>query len=222
MTRPVLIAPSMLSSDFARLADESARMKECGADWLHIDVMDGHFVPNLTLGPPVVKALRKVTDLPLDCHLMISDPETYTPQFIEAGADGVTFHVEATQDPHALAKSIRAAGKRAGVSIKPNTPVGAAIELLDDVDMVLVMTVEPGFGGQAYMADMGAKIAALHEAIAGRPIDIQVDGGLDPETVKHAASKGANVIVAGSSVFKAPDAAAAIAALRAGAEGALS
>ncbi len=217
MTRPVLIAPSILSADFARLAEEAARMEACGADWLHVDVMDGHFVPNLTIGPPVVKALRRVTKLPLDCHLMITDPATYGPQFLDAGADGVTFHVEVEGDHRALLRRIRAAGKRAGLSVKPRTPVDAVLPYLDDLDMVLVMTVEPGFGGQAYMADMAPKIAALRAAIGARPIDIQVDGGLDPETVRHAASHGANVIVAGSAVFRAADPAQAIAALREGA-----
>jgi ribulose-phosphate 3-epimerase len=217
MSRPPIIAPSILSADFARLAEEARRMAECGADWLHVDVMDGHFVPNLTIGPPVVQALRKVTKLPLDCHLMITDPATYAPQFIAAGADGVTFHIEVPGDHVALCRSIRKAGKRAGVAIKPRTPVDGALALLDEVDMVLVMTVEPGFGGQKYMADMAPKIRALRAAIGERPIDIQVDGGLDPETVKHAAAAGANCIVAGSAVFRAKDPRVAIEALREGA-----
>ncbi|MBX3466953.1 MAG: ribulose-phosphate 3-epimerase [Planctomycetes bacterium] len=219
MTRPIIIAPSILSSDFARLAEEAARMEAAGADWLHVDVMDGHFVPNLTIGPPVVKALRQVTTLPLDCHLMITDPHTYGPQFLEAGADLVTFHVEVEGDLRALCRTIRAAGKRAGVAVRPRTPLDRVLPLLDDLDMVLVMTVEPGFGGQAYMRDMAPKLEALRAAIGDRPIDVQVDGGLNPETVRHAASLGANVIVAGSAVFRAPDPAAAIAALRDGARG---
>ncbi|MCO5166956.1 MAG: ribulose-phosphate 3-epimerase [Planctomycetes bacterium] len=219
MTRPIIIAPSILSSDFARLAEEAARMEAAGADWLHVDVMDGHFVPNLTIGPPVVKALRKVTKLPLDCHLMISDPHTYGPQFIEAGADVVTFHVEVEGDLRALCRAIRAAGKRAGVAVRPRTPLDRVLPLLDDLDMVLVMTVEPGFGGQAYMWDIAPKLEALRAAIGDRPIDVQVDGGLNPETVRHAAGLGANVIVAGSAVFRAPDPAQAIAALREGARG---
>lgn len=220
MTRPIIIAPSILSSDFARLAEEAARMEAAGADWLHVDVMDGHFVPNLTIGPPVVKALRQVTTLPLDCHLMITDPHTYGPQFLEAGADLVTFHVEVEGDLRALCRTIRAAGKRAGVAVRPRTPLDRVLPLLDDLDMVLVMTVEPGFGGQAYMRDMAPKLEALRAAIGDRPIDVQVDGGLNPETVRHAAGLGANVIVAGSAVFRAPDPAAAIAALRDGARGA--
>ncbi len=219
MARPVRVAPSILSADFARLADEAARMEQAGADWLHVDVMDGHFVPNLTIGAPVVKALRRVTKLPLDCHLMIDEPARYTPDFLEAGADGITFHVEAQGDPRATARAIRAGGARAGLALRPKTPVDAALELLDELDMVLVMTVEPGFGGQAYMPDMEPKLRALAAAIGERPIDIQVDGGLTPNTVGHAAGAGANVIVAGSAVFRAPDATEAVAALRRGAGG---
>lgn len=217
MARPILIAPSILSSDFARLAEEAARMAACGADWLHVDVMDGHFVPNLTVGPPVVEALHRVTKLPLDCHLMITDPHTYGPQFLAAGAAGVTFHVEVEGDHRALLRSIRAVGARAGLSLRPGTSAAALLPYLDELDLVLVMTVEPGFGGQSYMADMAPKLDALRAAIGERPIDLQVDGGLNPETVRHAAAHGANVIVAGSAVFRADDPAAAIAALRAGA-----
>ncbi|RMG11231.1 MAG: ribulose-phosphate 3-epimerase [Planctomycetota bacterium] len=213
----MVVAPSILSADFARLADEAERMKASGADWLHVDVMDGHFVPNLTVGPPVVKALRGVSELPLDCHLMIEDPFAYAPRFVDAGAHGITFHVEVGGDLRGLCERIRAAGVRAGAALKPATPPDAVFDLLDVLDMVLVMTVEPGFGGQAYMADMGPKISAVREAIGERPVDLQVDGGLNPETVRHAAAAGANVIVAGSAVFRAPDAAAAIEALRAGA-----
>lgn len=219
MAPPVLIAPSILSSDFARLAEEAARMKECGADWLHVDVMDGHFVPNLTIGAPVVKCLRQVTDLPLDCHLMISEPLRYVPDFLEAGADTITFHVEAESDVDETIAAIKAGGARAGLAIKPNTAVEAALPYLDRLDMVLVMTVEPGFGGQSYM-DMSEKLRRLVEARGERALDLQVDGGLNGETVAHAAAAGANVIVAGSAVFKAPDSAAAIRALREGVLGA--
>ena len=214
---PVRIAPSILSSDFARLAEEAARMEACQADWLHVDVMDGHFVPNLTIGAPVVKSLRAVTELPLDCHLMISEPLRYVPDFLAAGANTITFHVEAESDVGETIAAIRAGGARAGLAIKPNTEVEAALPYLDLLDMVLVMTVEPGFGGQSYM-DMASKLERLVAERGERALDLQVDGGLNPETVKHAAAAGANVIVAGSAVFKAPDPAAAIAALRAGAE----
>ena len=216
-----LIAPSLLSSDFARLADEARALEAEGADWLHVDVMDGHFVPNLTIGPCVVKALAKITELPLDCHLMISDPETYAPQFADAGAGRITFHLEASDDPEALIDALRARGVEVGVALKPGTPVEGCLALLPKLAMVLIMTVEPGFGGQAFMADMMSKVELL-AATAPAALDIQVDGGLNPETTAQAAAAGANVIVAGSAIFKSADRAGTIRQLREAVRGASS
>ncbi|KUG54485.1 ribulose phosphate epimerase [Serinicoccus chungangensis] len=208
------ISPSILASDFAHLATELERIES--ADWAHVDVMDNHFVPNLTLGLPVVESLARVSPVPLDCHLMIEDPDRWAAGYAEAGAGSVTFHVEAAQDPVATARSIRAAGARAALAIKPDTPFAPYEDLLDEVDMVLVMTVEPGFGGQSFMDDQLAKVSAVREAVRGRGSEIwvQVDGGVSADTIGRCVEAGADVFVAGSAVYGADDVPAAIADLR--------
>ncbi len=208
------IAPSILAADFANLEAELGRIRD--ADWAHIDVMDAHFVPNLTLGRPVVEALAKVSPIPLDCHLMIDDPDRWAPGYAEAGAGSVTFHLEAAADPVRLARDIRAAGARASMALKPGTPFAPYEELLDEVDMVLVMTVEPGFGGQAFMADQMPKVAQVRDAVKrrGGEIWVQVDGGVSADTIEQCARAGADVFVAGSAVYGAQDAAAAVGRLR--------
>jgi ribulose-phosphate 3-epimerase len=209
-----MIAPSILSADFARLADEAEAVSN--ADWLHVDVMDAHFVPNLTLGLPVVESLRKATDIPLDCHLMIDDPDRWAPQYAEVGAANVTFHVEAARDAVQTARAIRAAGALAGLSIKPGTPIEPYLDLLREFDTLLVMTVEPGFGGQAFMAEVLPKIrTARNEVRAGHlRLFIEVDGGITAETITAAAEAGADVFVAGSAVYGAADPGKAVEALR--------
>lgn len=208
----ILVAPSILSADFANLERDVKLVEKAGADWIHVDVMDGHFVPNITIGAPVVKSLRKVTKLPLDVHLMIENPEKYIPDFAAAGADIITVHQEACVEnlPEVVAQ-IKSYGIKAGVSIKPNTSVDAIKDILPEIDLVLVMSVEPGFGGQSFMANSIAKITEIR-ALAP-DIDIQVDGGINSETARLVIQAGANVLVAGSSVYGAVDVAAAIAAL---------
>lgn len=209
-----LISPSILAADFARLADEIQRVEN--ADWVHVDVMDAHFVPNLTLGLPIVESLLKASRLPLDIHLMIEDPDRWAPAYAEAGAQSVTFHVEAARSPRQLAKDLRAAGARAGMALKPSTGWAGYEDLLPDLDMVLVMTVEPGFGGQSFMSDMMDKVRAVRESVRrhGREIWVQVDGGISASTIEQAAEAGADVFVAGSAVYGAADAVEAIDELR--------
>lgn len=204
MPQPVRIAPSILSADFSRLGEEIAAVDAAGADWIHVDVMDGHFVPNLTIGPAVVKALRKTTGKPFDVHLMISPIDPFLDAFADAGADTITVHPEAGPHLHRTVQRIRALGKRAGVSLNPATPAKALDYVLDDVDLVLVMSVNPGFGGQAFIESQLRKIEAIRKRIdqTGRAIDLEVDGGIDRDTASRAIDAGADVLVAGTAVFR--------------------
>ncbi len=201
MARRKLIAPSILSADFANLENEIRAVTDAGADWLHVDVMDGHFVPNITIGVPVVKSLKKVSKIPLDVHLMIENPEKYVEAFAKAGADTLTVHIEATKDPKALLQSIRKAGAKPGITLRPGTKLEEILPFLEMVDLVLVMTVEPGFGGQGFMKDQVTKIDRLRQEIDAKKLNclIEVDGGVNEESLSYL--KNADVLVAGSYVF---------------------
>ncbi|GAA3627483.1 ribulose-phosphate 3-epimerase [Lentzea roselyniae] len=220
MVHTPMIAPSILSADFARLADELAAVPT--SDWIHVDVMDNHFVPNLTLGLPVVKSLLKVTDIPIDCHLMIDDPDRWAIGYAEAGAYNVTVHVEAADDPVALARNLRAAGAKAGLSIKPGTPLEPYVDVLKHYDTLLVMSVEPGFGGQKFMADVLEKVRTARRLVdtGHLKLIVEIDGGINADTIEQAAQAGVDCFVAGSAVYDAADPGKAVEALRAQAAGA--
>ncbi|MFO0700697.1 MAG: ribulose-phosphate 3-epimerase [Nitrospira sp.] len=220
MAQPVLIAPSILSADFARLAEEIAAVEQAGADLLHVDVMDGHFVPNLTVGPPIVESLKKVTKLPLDVHLMITNADAFIPEFVDAGADYLTVHVEACPHLHRTIQSIKERGIKAGVTLNPATPISSLQDILGDVDLVLIMSVNPGFGGQKFIPSVLKKISdarAMLDRINSQAL-LEVDGGVKVDNTKEIVAAGATTLVAGSAIFSQGDYKATIAALRAAAQ----
>ncbi len=212
----MMIAPSILSADFARLGEEIASVEKAGAEVIHVDVMDGHFVPNITIGPLVVKAVRRITDLPLDVHLMISDPDQYLEDFAKAGADWITVHVEASTHLHRTIQQIKNLGKKAGVVLNPATPLSSLDYILEDVDLVMLMSVNPGFGGQSFIESTLGKIQKLRANLdqIGSTAGIEIDGGVSPKTIKRVADAGANIFVAGSAVFGQPDRASVIKELK--------
>ena len=216
----IKIAPSILSADFARLGEEIAAVEAGGADYIHVDVMDGHFVPNITIGPLVVEAVRRITSLPIDVHLMIENPDLYIPEFSKAGADILTVHQETVPHLHRTVQLIHSLGKKAGVSINPATPVGTLDVILEDIDLVLLMTVNPGFGGQSFIPSGLDKIKAMRQEIdrRGLRVELEVDGGVKPDNIATIAAAGADVFVAGSAVFNTSDYAATISELRGNAQ----